>query len=111
MPTGGRLTIRTRRVELDEAYARTHPDARPGRHALVSVSDTGVGMDRATQARIWEPFFTTKGAGKGTGLGLAMVYGIVKQLQWVRRRRPFAERTRHADPQNDGAGTADDGRL
>jgi CheY-like chemotaxis protein len=81
MPTGGRLTIQTRRVELDEAYARTHPDARAGLHALVSVSDTGVGMDRATLARIWEPFYTTKAAGKGTGLGLAMVYGIVKQSE------------------------------
>jgi two-component system, cell cycle sensor histidine kinase and response regulator CckA len=78
MPKGGRLTIEVRNVELDETYARDRPDARSGPHILLAVSDTGCGMDAATAARIWEPFFTTKGA-CGTGLGLATVYGIVKQ--------------------------------
>jgi nitrogen-specific signal transduction histidine kinase len=84
MPGGGALTVATQAVEISDDYLRNHPEARAGRFARLSVIDTGSGMDAATQARVFEPFFTTKAVGKGTGLGLATVYGIVKQHQgWI----------------------------
>jgi CheY-like chemotaxis protein len=79
MPDGGRLTIKTENITLDDEYCIFDPLAKPGRYALITVSDTGAGMNKETASHIFEPFFTTKEADKGTGLGLAVVYGIVEQ--------------------------------
>ena len=79
MPNGGKLLFETSNIVLDEAYAAVNPDITPGRYVLLAVSDTGTGMSHAVQDKVFEPFFTTKEVGKGSGLGMSMVYGFVKQ--------------------------------
>ena len=85
MPLGGRLTLKVSRGHLDEGFCQRHPEARPGLFVVLAVCDTGMGMDEVTMAKAFEPFFTTKETGKGTGLGLAMVHGVVKQSGGVIR--------------------------
>src|SRR6185436_11121047 len=79
MPRGGRLSVDVEPIELDAEHAATHTGETPGPHVMIAVSDTGQGMDEATRARIFEPFYTTKPIGEGTGLGLAMVFGAVER--------------------------------
>ena len=79
MPRGGTLTITTEVIELDDVFIKVYGYGEMGKYALISVKDTGMGMDKETQRRIFQPFFTTKEVGKGTGLGLSIVYGIIKQ--------------------------------
>ncbi len=84
LPEGGEITIKTEKVPVNNEYCKTYRDARPGKFVCLSVQDTGIGMDQATIERIFEPFFSTKGVGKGSGLGLSAVYGIVEQHEgWI----------------------------
>jgi PAS domain S-box-containing protein len=107
MPAGGTVTLETGTAVLDEAFVREHPGSRSGRYVELSVHDTGVGMDAETQAHVFEPFFTTKEIGRGTGLGLATVYGIAKQSDayvWVESTRARGTTFRICfPPQSSGA--------
>ena len=94
MPAGGQLSIATKTIEIDDSYVQHHSEARAGRFVCLSVTDTGGGMDEATRERIFEPFISAKNSGKGTGLGLAAVYGIVKQHEgWIEVQSRVAQGT------------------
>ena len=113
MPKGGKLTLETQNAWLDEEFVRQHVGSSAGAHVLLKVTDTGTGIDRATLSRIFEPFFTTKQAGQGTGLGLAMVYGVVKQSGgsiWVNSEMGVGTSFSIYLPQSPGASDTEEAR-